>query len=166
VAELVDLAVIGLACALLGEIEPEFFDTGPWMPALLGAVYVAYHAMFLAAWGGRTPGKQMMEIQVVSSLGKIELSQWQCLARPLVRVGMMSAAGLAAPKEARILFVFMPLLVELICQQSSISRQSFSDIVSRTLVMKIPPLQPHRAPAGPMYSATDAEFGLPPKIPK
>lgn len=32
-----------------------------------------------------------------------------------------------------------------------------------TLVVKMPPPQAHRAPAVPMFSAGDAEFGVPPR---
>jgi hypothetical protein len=43
------------------------------------------------------------------------------------------------------------------------TQQSLPDLISRTLVVNTPPVQPHRAPAGPMYSASDAEFGIPPR---
>jgi hypothetical protein len=47
----------------------------------------------------------------------------------------------------------------------SATRQTLADRVARSLVVNLPPLQPHRAPAGPMYSATDKEFGFPPRRP-
>jgi hypothetical protein len=40
---------------------------------------------------------------------------------------------------------------------------TIADIVAHTRVVNTPPPQPHRAPAGPMYSATDAEFGYQPR---
>jgi len=46
------------------------------------------------------------------------------------------------------------------------SHRTLTDRVLRTVVVNIPPLQPHRAPAGPMYSATDAELGVIPQPPK
>jgi hypothetical protein len=44
------------------------------------------------------------------------------------------------------------------------TRQTLADLVARTLVINVPPPQPHRAPAAPMYSATDAEFGVRPRV--
>lgn len=41
--------------------------------------------------------------------------------------------------------------------------QSVADFLSGTLVVKLPPPQAHRAPAVPMFSAHDAEFGVPPR---
>jgi hypothetical protein len=46
------------------------------------------------------------------------------------------------------------------------SRRTIADFVAGTLVVNTPPLQPHRAPAAPMYSAGDAEFGYAPRKPK
>jgi hypothetical protein len=54
------------------------------------------------------------------------------------------------------------LLSELGMMYTLPTRQTLSDLVSRTLVVNVPPPQPHRAPAAPMYSPTDAEFGVRP----
>ncbi len=43
------------------------------------------------------------------------------------------------------------------------TRQSTSDLLCRTFVVSALPLQPHRAPAAPMFSATDAKFGVRPQ---
>jgi len=54
-----------------------------------------------------------------------------------------------------------PLVVGriVLCAVRPLSR-SITDRVARSLVVNIPPPQPHRAPAVPtMYSAPDAEFG-------
>lgn len=40
------------------------------------------------------------------------------------------------------------------------TRRTLTDRVLGVLVVLLPPLQPHRAPAGPMYSASDSELGV------
>ena len=39
--------------------------------------------------------------------------------------------------------------------------RTLTDRILRIAVVYLPPVQPHRAPAGPMYSPTDGEFGRP-----
>jgi len=42
-------------------------------------------------------------------------------------------------------------------------RRSVADVLFGTMVINVPPPQPHRASAAPMYSPDDAEFGLRPR---
>ena len=56
-------------------------------------------------------------------------------------------------------------LAEYSLLKSSPVRQTLADKVARTVVVNTPTWEPHRAPAIPMYSATDAEFGHPPSRP-
>ena len=67
---------------------------------------------------------------------------------------MLSVPGMA------ILVVFEISLIE-----KPPLRQSFADSAARTIVANLSPVQPHRAVAGPLYSAQDVEFGGPPKRP-
>lgn len=55
------------------------------------------------------------------------------------------------------------LLVDIILMEFSPTGRTLTDLLARTAVVNLPPLQPHRAPAVPMFSATDAEFGNPPR---
>ena len=47
--------------------------------------------------------------------------------------------------------------------ERSVAGRTIADRLAGSIVVNLPPLQPHRAPAAPMYSASDAEFGQPPR---
>jgi hypothetical protein len=49
--------------------------------------------------------------------------------------------------------------IDLVLISSLQFKQSLADLICRTLVVNAPPPRPHRAPAGPMHSSLDAEFG-------
>jgi uncharacterized RDD family membrane protein YckC len=127
--------------------------------------YAAYHAICFWAFRGTTPGLYFLDIRVVSASNGAELSFVQILARagfrPIFLYSFWWTAGLAAslPGADTILLV-APVLAELGMMFTLPTRQTLSDLVSRTLVVNIPPPQPHRAPAAPMYSPSDAEFGI------
>jgi len=137
--------------------------------ALIPVAYFAYHAAFLYLWAGQSPGRRTFDITVVPARGG-ELRAWQALARSLARPLFILAA--AAPMLDSISFstaaqiAFVVALLEIGLLYTLASRRTAADLVSGTLVVNTPPLQPHRAPAAPMYSATDAEFGYPPRRPK
>jgi RDD family len=76
-----------------------------------------------------------------TSLGRADLSLI------LVSAGVCGAA-----------FIWGVADVLLMCLAST--RRTLTDRVFGILVVLLPPLQPHRAPAGPMYSASDAELGV------
>lgn len=135
--------------------------------ALLG--YALYHAAFYWAWDGQTIGLRILDIRSVSAIGGAGLSALQIIARATFRPALLYVLGWAAYWIARdqpsvfAVILLTPLLGELGMMFTLPSRQTLSDMVSRTLVVNVPPPQPHRAPAAPMYSATDAEFGVRPR---
>jgi len=135
-------------------------------------MYALYHLVFYALWGGQTLGLRLFDIKAVSAAGGNELSRIQILVRAGFRPLLLYALGWTAYLVARHQFsvaavmVLAPLLGELGMMLTLPSRQTLSDLVSRTLVVKVPPPQPHRAPAAPMYSPTDAEFGVRPGKPR
>jgi hypothetical protein len=53
----------------------------------------------------------------------------------------------------------MPITVELALMAHTSWRRSVADLFARTIVVNRPPPQAHRAPAYPMFSAKDEEFG-------
>jgi uncharacterized RDD family membrane protein YckC len=150
------LIALGAAAGLgLAELE---------VPLLL---YGAYHALFYWLWDGQTPGLAILDIRVVSANGG-ELLAAQAMLRGLLRPLALYALGWSAwlgAHEPGVVAVSVAtlLLVELGMMFTLPSRQTLSDLVSRTLVVDAPPPQPHRAPAAPMYSETDAEFGVRPQ---
>jgi uncharacterized RDD family membrane protein YckC len=132
--------------------------------------YFAYHAGFLYLWTGQSPGRRTFDISVVSAHGG-DLRLWQALARSLTRPAVIIAAS-AVPvlpfsrTISDVQAAAAVLLLELGLLLSLSSRKTGADMVSGTVVVNTPPPQPHRAPAVPMYSASDAEFGYPPRKPK
>lgn len=167
-----DTLAVFLAFLLLASVaEASGFDPGA------GRIFVAcafvYHYAFLAFREGRTFGKQAQDICVVSADGQ-RLSQWQAVLRPALRyVPLMlltidihdrfvvdALVGLGAKIAAALVW-----LGELSLLQNTPARQTLADRLSKTIVVNLPPLEPYRAPAIPMYSATDKEFGTPPKRP-
>jgi uncharacterized RDD family membrane protein YckC len=132
------------------------------------AVYAGYHALFYWLLHGQTPGLLLFGMRIVraSDAGEPQfvLAVLRAILRPLAVYLIGLAAVPAKPLFGPIVSIAaIPLLIELGMMFSLGTRQTLSDIVCRTLVVNLPPPQPHRAPAGPMYSATDSEFGTPPR---
>jgi len=125
-------------------------------------IYLAYHAAFNTAWDGETPGRRMMHIRLVNSHGD-GLSPARAVLRPIVRVAWI-AAFFPLVRQANSFAIFCaPISIDALLMFSLQWRQTTADFVCGTLVVNAPAVQPHRAPAGPMYSATDAEFGVRPR---
>jgi hypothetical protein len=106
-------------------------------------------------------------MRVVSTTGGGALSIVKIVVRSGLRPVMLTVFGWTtltffAGPGFRVEVLFAPLLLELGMMFTLPTRQTLSDLVARTLVVNVPPPQPHRAPAGPMYSPSDAEFGFPP----
>jgi len=134
-------------------------------------VSIAYHTLFITFWNGQTPGKQAQDICVVSVDGQ-RPGQWRALARAAVRyiplalltidwrdwVAIEAVASLCIKIFAVVLW-----LRELALLEGSPTRQTIADKIAGTLVVNLPAPEAHRAPAGPMFSATDEEFGTPPR---
>jgi uncharacterized RDD family membrane protein YckC len=135
---------------------------------VLGAplVFVAYHAYFNYSWSGESPGRRLFDIRVVSGKATVDLSPAQCIARPIVKTAWIASFIPLALNFHAPWYCVLPALVDLFLMLYHPWRQSFADFVCRTIVVRTPPPQPHRAPAAPMYSATDSEFGAVPQRPK
>jgi len=152
--------------------ESSSIDIGTFRVFVL--VAAIYHLAFLLLRDGRTLGKQAQDICVISASGS-RVTYLQALARvsirylPLALVTIQydawaigpSIAGFSAKLLAGILW-----LRELHLLQNSLSRETFADKMAQTIVVNTPTAEPHWAPAVPMFSASDAEFGNPPKRPK
>jgi len=166
-AAFVDLLLIGLAAVgvyALGDAVGYQADYG----ALVAVAYFGYHALFMQFWSGQTPGRRAFDIIVISSSGDA-LSMTQIFLRSALRpvvILLPTAASLkAGTLELNPLITTAALFVEIALMYLIRTRRTVADLVSRCIVVNAPPLQPHRAPAVPMYSATDGEFGYPPRRP-
>jgi len=140
-------------------------DSGlPTTPIALLAplTYVAYQAAFLYYWDGESPGRRVCNVRVVRADGTQYLGPVRCVARPLIRIFSVVVGGLLTHWIGQTASG-LGILIDILLISSLPFKQSLADIVCRTLVVNSPPPQPHRAPAGPMYSATDAEFGVRPR---
>ena len=162
-AAVVDLAVLIVialfAAALVQEIRLGILTIG----VAAFVVFELYHGCFLYYWAGETPGRRALSIRVVSARGTVDLSLVQCAARPLIRLIWLFAF---IPFEGAFDIPWLsmaPLFADLVLMSTLPSRQTVADLLCRTVVVNTPPPQPHRAPAGPMYSASDAEFGVRPR---
>jgi uncharacterized RDD family membrane protein YckC len=161
-AEAFDLIFIGAAGAYVVTCVLDYKLNEKWLFLLLPLTYVAYHTSFLLAWSGQTLGRKLCNIQIVSTKRGGDLSQLQCLARPIVRMAtLMPVVFVVMTYKMRMALPFVAIDVFLITFLPS--QQSLPDLICHTVVVNSPPVQPHRAVAGPLYSATDAEFGVPPR---
>ena len=138
-------------------------------------LFIAYNSYFLAFKNGVTPGKYIQNIQVLNTVGR-PLQSWQsvlragCLAAPwlLIALDLSSAPVTALPQGTQ---AFVPtggavwIAIDALLIEYARDRRSLTDRIASTMVVALPPLQPHRAPAVPMFSGNDAEFGHPPKKP-
>jgi uncharacterized RDD family membrane protein YckC len=161
----VDFAVILLlailAAAIIQLVRLDLLAIG--LGSIL--VFVAYHASFLYYWSGESPGRRLLSIRVVSTRESIDLTLLQSVGRPVLRF-LWLVAFLPLEYASGIPWLSLgPIFVDLVLMTVLPSRQTVADLLCRTVVVNLPPPQPHRAPAGPMYSATDAEFGVPAKRP-
>jgi uncharacterized RDD family membrane protein YckC len=169
----VDLAlIVVLVLVLLGVIVSSSDASGYIEVALLNraafVTYAGYHVLFFWFFHGQTPGLLVLNMRVVKSADVGELkfihAMLRASLRPLVLYLIGWGAVMAQPIVGAIAAVVAaPLVVEPGMMFTLPTRQTLSDLVCRTFVVNIPPPQPHRAPAAPMYSATDAEFGVRPR---
>jgi uncharacterized RDD family membrane protein YckC len=171
VAYAFDTVMVGMAywfVAYAGESAGTSLES----PALYAVLFFAYQLFFLRWNDGSSFGKSLRGICVISAAGT-KLSPKQAVVRALVLsipFALYSAHGfletllssLLNSKFLSILPGVLWWLAELFFVQTDVLSRSITDRVARSLVVNIPPPQPHRAPAVPMYSATDAEFGPPP----
>ena len=167
-AAFLDLLLIGLAAFLLYALA-DVSGQRLSFELLVAVAYIAYHAAFLHLWTGQSPGRRTFDITVVSAEGG-DLRLGQAVMRSAIRPGMVVAVAVpvfyANRADLGMQIAAVVLLMEAGLMLSTKSRRTGADRVSGTLVVNTPPLQPHRAPAVPMYSARDAEFGYPPQRPR
>jgi uncharacterized RDD family membrane protein YckC len=158
-ALLLFLALALLACAMqvLGEPPTASVFLAP-------AAYVAYQSS-----GTMKPhlslGRTVAGIAVVSVRRGGVVSTVQSVVRPVIRLAGFAVAAVAADVmdfDTRWCWILPPGM-ELTLIAVTSWRQSVADFLSGSLVVTLPPPQAHRAPAVPMFSAHDAEFGMPPR---
>jgi uncharacterized RDD family membrane protein YckC len=136
----------------------------PWGIGFL--MYVGYQAYALHRLGGMGIGRSLMGICVVSTEAGVDLSFVQSISRPTIRVIWLvtpTAMALELKEDWLLAVVAVPVFLDLFFINILPQRQTIADLICRTVVVNTPPLQPHRAPAAPMYSATDREFGVRPR---
>ena len=138
-------------------------------------LFFAYQTYFLSFKNGVSIGKYIQNIAVVSLNGS-PLQPVQALVRALSlsMPWLLVAAGDSSSTKQLVGYVpagMLPtagigwLLFDLVLIEFLHTRRSVTDHLARTVVVNLPPPQSHRAPAAPMFSASDAEFGTPPKRP-
>lgn len=162
---LTDLFVMLLAVVIAVEMVDSAHPLGHIVVIL--TTYGLYHAVCLALLSSTTPGLRTLDMRIVNRNGS-DMSMVQTVVRSFFRPAFLYASGwltvaLSPPPGLLISMMVAPVLLEAGMMFTLPTRQTLSDLVSRTLVVNIPPPQPHRAPAGPMYSTTDAEFGVRPR---
>jgi uncharacterized RDD family membrane protein YckC len=169
-AAFVDFLLVGLAALLtyaLADAAGHRVD----FETLVPIAYFAYHSAFIHLWAGQSPGRRNFDITVVSAAGG-DLRPWQAIVRSAARPSMALAASASVGPFASVDFdVHVQIATALLLLEGGLlfsmaSRRTGADLISGTLVVNTPPLQPHRAPAAPMYSPKDAEFGYPPQKPR
>ena len=173
VAYVFDVFMIGIAFAFVVYAGSESGRMSLDEPLVYAAIFFIYHLCFLHWNSGTSFGKSLRGICVISANGT-PLSFGQAVAR----AGVLSlpyalfsareslAALLSAFPDSRYLASLPGVvwwLAEIGFVESGHGPLSLTDRITKTVVVNIPPPQPHRAPAVPMYSATDAEFGPRPK---
>jgi uncharacterized RDD family membrane protein YckC len=150
--------------------EP-FRDPPPLAPFLL--LYVAYFALCMLLPERNTLGERLTGIAAVTLAGA-PLSVPRSAAR-VVLVSFLWAGWMLLMDTSPPRALSVPAIVGLAIVTSLAFSWGVADVIvllltptHRTLtdralgivMVNIPPLQPHRAPAGPMYSSTDAELGV------
>ena len=163
---IVYLLVLVVVVAAVTSSETRGFNL-PLAALIASATYVLYHSASFWYLDDATPCMRALHMRMARASGGGALSFAQALIRPAVRPLLLWVFAWSADflgwRSARLeAALIAPLLLELGMMFTLPSRQTLSDLVARTLVVNVPPPQPHRAPAGPMYSPSDAEFGLPP----
>ena len=138
--------------------------------SLVVLVYFVYELSFLWHWTGQSPGRRLLGIVVLRSSGGA-LSWFHALIRPTARAVAIIATSAFVfryswPEYVGDIRIPLFPLIELGLIFTNPSRRTLADYLAFTVVANSPPLQPHRAPAAPMYSANDAEFGYPPSRPQ
>ena len=169
-----DIVMVGMAYWFVA-YAGQSADTSLESPLVYAVLFFAYQLFFLRWNDGASFGKSLRGICVISEAGT-KLTHGQAIARALAL--SLPFALFAARDLVEALLSTLPdseylamlpgalwCLAELYFAESDPLSRSLTDRITHSLVVNVPPPQPHRAPATPMYSATDAEFGPRPKKP-
>ena len=153
--------IVGIGAAA-SEMDVDFLN-----PAGL-ITYAAYHLVFFWLFQGQSPGLSLFHIRVVKATNGEELGLSRALLRSVFRPVALYVLNLGATVlhpigSATAAIWATPLAIEMGMMFTLPTRQTLTDLVSKTFVVNTPLPQPHRAPAAPMYSETDAEFGVRPR---
>jgi uncharacterized RDD family membrane protein YckC len=169
----VDLAlccvVMVIGFALLLSASEARTLSGPAVAGIAFLAYFGYHTIFYAAFHGQTPALALFGVRVARAADGLDVHPWQAAMRAGVRPGLVYVLGWGAVLAdhgeigTASLIALAIATLELGMMFILPTRQTLSDLTCRTLVINAPSPQPHRAPAGPMYSARDAEFGVRPQ---
>jgi uncharacterized RDD family membrane protein YckC len=162
-ASVLDAMVLFVALFILIAFGETLDLSSQWIAAVIPVAYIAYNSAALLI-PQLSLGRTVAGISVVSVRGDGGITRVQAVARPLVRVlAFVMAFFVSATTDQPWLFPVLPLVVELALIAHTPWRQSMADFLAGTIVVNTPQPSPHRAPAGPMYSATDVEFGPRPR---
>ncbi len=108
-------------------------------------------------------GRTVFAITVVNAATAQQPSVAQAATRAAARVSLLLAAAAMSSATGTESFIVAALLLEVALMYTSALVKCSADIAANTVVISAPPIQPHRAPAIPMFSREDKEFGNPPR---
>jgi uncharacterized RDD family membrane protein YckC len=173
VAYAIDAVACGMFLLFLVLIFEGYSDSKAAGSALFACITFSYQLFFLMYREGITVGKYARNIQPISSNG-MPLRTGQMVARaaltsmPYFLIGaerslphgeeILSTAAQGFASALGVALLFADLYVLEFHKQP----RTLTDRLAGTIVINLPPPQPHRAPAFPMYSRDDAEFGVKP----
>ena len=174
VAHAFDIVMVGMAYWFVA-YAGQSANTSLESPLVYVVLFFAYQLFFLRWNDGGSFGKSLRGICVISAAGT-RLTPGQAFVRALalsVPFALFAThdfveALLSALPDSKYLAILpgaLWCLAELYFAESDSMSRSVTDRLTHSLVVNVPPPQPHRAPAAPMYSPTDAEFGPRPKKP-
>jgi uncharacterized RDD family membrane protein YckC len=112
----------------------------------LPLVYWVYESGCLWQWKGSSPGRRLLDIQVVTAAGSGELAWWQIVLRPGTRVVLYFALALyfKPSLQHQLDLVALPFLIEIGLMYTATS-MTVADIVTRTRVVNAAPPSTHGA---------------------
>lgn len=154
----IDALLLLFIVVAIGAAVDEMGGSGAFTAAGALTAFVAYHSASLmnpAVGLGRTA----MAITVISLRSGPGLSTFQCVARPVMRLVWLGGGVILARTLREPALMTVPMLIDVALLTFHPGRQTVADLTCGTAVVNLPPVQPHRAPAGPMFSVNDAEFG-------
>lgn len=172
VAYVIDVGACAMLLFVLVSLFEDYCDSRAAGSTLFACIVFLYQLGFLTYRDGITFGKYSRNIQPVSVLGQ-PLTQTQkairslLLALPYFFIGaersLIVGAEFVTAHALRLapLIGILLLFADLYPLEFQKRPRTLTDRIARTIVISTPPPQPHRAPAFPMYSRHDAEFGAP-----